>query len=194
MANGEGLLGPDGPLEAFRTCRTRLVVRPTHIYARLAERAQNASCLASGADRSLEFEGLSRHFLASGENHGGRAMFRAEVRAMEQMDIPYFQLQTDSRDLLDGDGNVVERNFVKTPGYENVRQRIAALSGADRAFQRELIQASFTARDFGGPDQPPVFRAVRGVPESAPLAKTARGIARDMLARAVWHGEEVNWI
>ena len=111
MANREALLCPHGPLEAFRNCRTRLVLRPTHIYARIAERALNASCLACGVDRSLEFEGLSRHFLASGESHGGRAMFRAEVRAMEQMDIPYFQLQTDSRDLLDGDGTVVERNL-----------------------------------------------------------------------------------
>jgi len=110
------------------------------------------------------------------------------------VDIPYFQLRTDSRDLLDGDGNVVERNFIRTPGYENVRQRIAALSGADRSFQLELIRASFAARDFGGPDQPPVFTAVRGVPESGRLLETARGIARDIEARTIWHGEEASWI
>jgi lantibiotic modifying enzyme len=39
--------------------------------------------------------------LASHENHGSRAIFRAEVRGMERMDIPYFQLDTGSRDLLD---------------------------------------------------------------------------------------------
>ena len=114
-------------------CQTRLVVRPTRIYSKFAEQALNASCLASGVDHSLEFEGLSRHFLASHESHGSRAMFRAEVRALEQLDIPYFQLRTDSRDLLDGEGEVVERSFIKMPGYEKVRQRIAKHSRAPTA-------------------------------------------------------------
>jgi type 2 lantibiotic biosynthesis protein LanM len=194
MANRDALLSPDGPLEAFRNCQTRLVVRPTRVYFRFAERALNASCLTSGVDRSLEFEGLSRHFLASHEGHGSRAMFRAEVRALEQLDVPYFQLQTDSRDLLDDEGEVVERSFIKVPGYEKVRERIATLSSADRAFQRELIQASFIARDFGGPGQPPAFTTVRGVPESGQLLEAARGIARDIEGRTIWNGAEANWI
>jgi type 2 lantibiotic biosynthesis protein LanM len=194
MANRDALLAPDGPLEAFRNCRTRLLVRPTQVYDRVAERALSASCLAFGVDRSLEFEGLSRHFLASGESHGSRAMFRAEVRAMEQLDVPYFQLRTDSCDLLDDEGNVVERNFVKTPGYEKARQRIAALSEADRSFQLQLIRASFAARGFGGPDRPPVFGTRSAIPESGHLLDAARGIARDIEGRTIWLGEEAHWI
>jgi type 2 lantibiotic biosynthesis protein LanM len=194
IANREALLSPNGPLEAFRNCRTRLVIRPTHVYSKLAERALSASCLSCGVDRSLEFEGLSRHYLASCEKHGSRAMFRAEVRAMEQLDIPYFQLRADSRDLLDDDGAVVERNFIKTSGYEKVRQRIAALSHADRSFQLELIQASFVARDFGGPDQPPIFRTRRAIPEPGWMLEAARGIARDIEGKTIWDGEEAHWI
>jgi type 2 lantibiotic biosynthesis protein LanM len=194
MANREALLSPGGPLEAFRNCQTRLVVRPTWIYSKVGARALNASCLACGVDRSLEFEGLSRHFLASHESHGSRAMFRAEVRALEQLDIPYFRLQTDSRDLLDDEGKVVERSFIKMPGYEKVRQRIASLSSADRVFQTALIRASFVARDFGGPGQPPAFGAVRGVLESCQLLEAARGIAHDIEDRTIWSGGEANWI
>jgi type 2 lantibiotic biosynthesis protein LanM len=194
MANRDALLSPNSPLEAFRACRTRLVLRPTRIYVKVAERALSPSCLTCGVDRSLEFEGLSRHFLASRENHGGRAMFRAEVRAMEKLDIPYFQLQTDSRDLLDGEGQVIEKNFIGTPGYEKVRERIAGLSSADRAFQLELIRASFVARDLGGPDQPPVFTAVGGIMKSGRFLEAARGIGRDIESRTIWNGEEANWI
>ena len=194
MANRPALLSPTGPLGAFRNCQTRFVVRPTLIYFKLAERALNASCLACGVDRSLEFEGLSRHFMASRESHGSRAMFRAEVRALEQLDIPYFRLQTDSRDLLDGEGHVVERNFIRTSGYDKVRERIAALSVADRVFQLALIRASFAARDLGGPGQPPAFGAVRGVREPSQMLEAARGIANDIEGRAIWSGEGANWI
>lgn len=194
MANRDALLSAGGPLEPFRNCQTRHVLRPTFIYSKVAERALNASCLACGVDRSLEFEGLSRHFLASHENHGSRSMFRAEVRALEQLDIPYFQLQTDSRDLLDGEGKVVERNFIKMPGHEKVRQRIASLSSVDRAFQVALIQASFVARDFGGPGQPPAFGAVRGVPEPGQLLEAAREFAHDIESRTIWSGGDANWI
>jgi type 2 lantibiotic biosynthesis protein LanM len=194
MVNRDALLSPNSPLEAFRACRTRLVLRPTRIYVKVAERALTASCLACGVDRSLEFEGLSRHFLASRENRGSRAMFRAEVRAMEQLDIPYFQLQTDSRDLLDGEGQVIEKNFIGMPGYEKVRERIAGLSSVDRAFQLELIYASFVARDLGGPDQPPAFAAVGGIMKSDRFLEAARGIGRDIESRTIWNGEEANWI
>ncbi|MGA7413740.1 MAG: type 2 lanthipeptide synthetase LanM family protein, partial [Bryobacteraceae bacterium] len=194
MANRDGLLSAGGPLEPFRSCQTRHVLRPTFIYSKVAERALNTSCLACGVERSLEFEGLSRHFLASHESHGSRAMFRAEVRTLEQLDIPYFQLQTDSRDLLDGEGEVVERNFIKMAGYQKVRQRIASLSSADRAFQTALIWASFVARDFGGPGQEPVFGAVRGVPEPGQMLEAARGIAHDIEGRTIWNGGEANWI
>ena len=199
MANRDVLLGADGPLAAFRNCRTRLLVRPTRVYAKVAERALSASCRGCGVDRSLEFEGLSRHLLAARETHGSRAMFRAEVRALEQLDIPYFQLRTDSRDLLDDEGNVVARNFIRTPGYERVRQRISALSVADRAFQLQMIRASFAARDFGGPDRPPVFEATAlpatgEVLESGQLLDAARGLARDIESRTIWNGEEAHWI
>ena len=198
-ANRHALLSPDGPLEAFRNCRTRVVFRPTRTYDKVAERALSPACLACGVDRSLEFEGLSRHFLASREGHGSRAMFRAEVRAMERMDIPYFQVKNDSRDLLDDEGAIVEENFFKTPGYDRARQRIAALSAADRSFQLDLILASFAARDFGGPGQPPLFRpaafsATRAVPDHCDLREAARRIARDIEGRAIRTGDEANWI
>ena len=121
-------------------------------------------------------------------------MFRAELRGMEQMDIPYFQLDAGSRDLLDEEGNVIEKDFVKTSGYEKVRQRIAALSSVDRRFQLELIHASFVARDFGGPDQPPLFTAMRGAREPDNLLESAWEIARDIEGKAIWNGDEVAWI
>ena len=219
IAHRSALLAVEGPLEAFRSCRSRVVFRPTEIYGRIWERSINAACLASGVDRSLELEGLSRHYLTSEERHGTRAMFRAEAASLEQLDVPLFEATVGSGELLDASGHTLESNdLIPVPSFEGVVRRIKELSPEDCDFQIGLIRASFAARERGSLEAPsgagakktpeegkvrlPLrYATAAGVagtvvprPSEDDWREAAREMAESLRRQAIWSGEDACWV
>jgi type 2 lantibiotic biosynthesis protein LanM len=204
IAHRTALLAVEGPLETFRNCRSRIVYRPTEVYGRIWERSINAACLASGVDRSLEFEGLSRHYLSSEERHGTRAMFRAEAAALEQLDVPLFEANVGSGELVDANGDRLETNgLIPVPSFEGVVRRIKELSSEDCDFQIGLIRASFAARERGSLEAPSPAaaekprEAIRGI--ASPVSEddwraAAREMADSLRRQAIWSGEDACWV
>jgi type 2 lantibiotic biosynthesis protein LanM len=200
LQNKDELLAAGGPLSQFADMNVRVVLRPTQIYARFLKRSVVPRLLRNGIDRSLEFEGLSRRVLHTRETLGCRNFFFAELRAVEQLDVPFFEARTSSSEVLtDADG--VSRGILQAPSHESVRDRVAQLSDADCEFQLELIGGAFAARAMRPPDAatvviPPATPRPEGPAKLPPdFIAEAQLIAEELYARAL-HDEQgrANWI
>jgi type 2 lantibiotic biosynthesis protein LanM len=145
LQHREQMLSDGGPLAWFQGARSRLVIRHTQLYARLRIRGLMPRMLTQGIERSLEFEALYRCILVSEDTCITPVIAAAEVRALEQMDIPYFEVDTATGNLLVED-RVLERAFVPESGIQAARRVIAGLNPEDERFQIAMIRATFDAR------------------------------------------------
>jgi type 2 lantibiotic biosynthesis protein LanM len=190
----EALLAPASPLEAFRGCAARIVLRPTRVYAALLRRSLTPRLLLNGIDRSLEFEGLYRTLAAQWEEFGGRGILRAELDALEQLDIPCFEAETGSKVLRSSEKSV-SHGLLVSASFEAVVARIRGLTEADLEYQSELIEASFHARDSARP--PAVVRCPEVAAEplsSAELIERAEALAAFIARRTIWDGDAAYWL
>jgi type 2 lantibiotic biosynthesis protein LanM len=143
------MLSDDSPLQAFRACDVRFVFRATQLYTRMIRRSLTPRLLRDGIERSLEFEVLARH-LAGAAPAGCENMFRAELAALEQLDVPYFSAKAGS-DVLSSHGRHPAQEMLQGPSWPAVVSQLQAMSEIDREHQEELIRASFHARTMRSP-------------------------------------------
>ncbi len=202
MRHRTGLLAQDGPIEAFRGCPGRFVVRSTRIYGRILQRSLAPRFLRNGIDRSLQFEGLSRRFLAPSERFDGSRIFLAELEALEQLDMPRFTVQPESDSLGLRNGERLEAVF-DAAGYPSVVERLRSLDEEDLDYQVELIRCSFAARNLrlesrAGRESgslPTLRSSGAGVSlEGAELLTRARRIADRIARRTIWDGDTARWL
>jgi type 2 lantibiotic biosynthesis protein LanM len=182
---------------SFRQCRVRYVLRPTATYTKLLRRLTHPDFLSDGRRYSLELELLARFYLTTPSLSAEAGLFRAEVRAMERLDIPYFTARADSISLT-ADGEPASERILRLSGFESASRQIEALNAADLQRQVGLLRLSFltkTARpsDAAGlhnrklPAPPLVFG------ESS-FQSEAHSLARRLAGNAVWVGEAANWV
>ena len=194
MRHREALLAADCPLDAFRDCAARIVFRATRVYATLLRRSLTPRLLMNGVDRSLEFEGLNRPLAAQSETYGGRGILCAELDALEQLDIPYFEAETGSN-VVRANDVTVSQGLLTGPSFDGVVTRIRGLSEADLQYQVELIESSFKARDSGSPQAVVRCSVVAGEPlDRAGLVTRAEAVAAFIAQRAIWDGDAAYWI
>ena len=143
--SSEHLLCEDGPLSSLKSQRSRFVFRSTSTYARILERSLTPDALRSGIARSIEIDALSRAFLFADEKPRDWPILQAEIYALEQLDIPYFEVSTDTADLVATPGGRVAGYF-QQPSYDGVRARLSSLSPADRRQQVEIIRGAFLSK------------------------------------------------
>lgn len=190
------LQAENGPLERSRKCFTRVIFRATRIYATMLGRSLTPRLLTNGLDRSLEFEGLSRQMLAISEDSERERVFRAEVEALEQLDIPYFDAETDSTAIRCGDGCDM-RGLISQAGFDAVISGLRRLDAVDLDYQVGLIRSSFAARSMALPSRPDFHRdSVCSVEplEPAELISRAEVVGEQIIARAIWDGDAARWI
>ncbi len=138
------LLAADGPLSSFRAQFVRYVFRPTEQYGQILRRSLAPEHLQNGCDRSIELDHLSRGFAAEGEPTKAWALQGAERQALEELDIPRFEIRADDTTLRNGGQDLAPR-FFECSGYSQVVDRLESLSDADLAFQTRIIRASLHA-------------------------------------------------
>jgi type 2 lantibiotic biosynthesis protein LanM len=141
----EALLAADSPLAALNAQKVRFVFRATQVYWLILLKSFDPKFFQNGVDWSIELDILSRAFLKAEEKPRDWTILRAERRAMEQLDIPYFGAYSDSDVLSQGLEQSLEKYF-EQPSYQQVLTRIQQLNQADLEQQLAIIRGAFEAR------------------------------------------------
>jgi type 2 lantibiotic biosynthesis protein LanM len=128
-------------LPRFRSDEVRAVLRPTTLYALLAQGSLHPDHLRDGMDRDCY---LDRLYVGSSQWPHRASIIAAERAALLQGDIPRFTTRPESRDLWTTQGKRLP-DFFRQPSYDVAQARLQHLSEEDLQRQRWLIEASFTS-------------------------------------------------
>jgi type 2 lantibiotic biosynthesis protein LanM len=150
VAHREALLATDGPLAALAHQRVRCVFRPTQVYASVLQKSLHPQYLRDGVDRSIELEVLSRAFLCTDSKHPWWGILKAELKALEQLDIPYFAADSDSDALLVTKSETIEQCFTAR-SYNRMIANFQRLNDDDLAQQVAIIRSSLYSMVAGEP-------------------------------------------
>ncbi len=197
LARREALLAPDGPLAAFAGLRTRLILRPTNLYATLQVRLAAPAYQRDGLARSFAIDALNRVFRHSSERPLLWPLAEDERRALENLDVPHFSVATDSTVIVSGRGERITGVLARS-GVDEVRSRLARLGSGDLARQLELLRASLAMAEGAAHGQTTGAAAPAGAGDpmsQAALIAAARALAEEIRSHAV-RGDDgsVMWV
>jgi type 2 lantibiotic biosynthesis protein LanM len=141
LAHRRDLQAPDGPLARFAGLRTRFLHRASRFYmGRLLESLQT-HCLRDGVHFSVHLDVFSREMLKSESRPHLWPLLRAEQQALQQLDVPYFLVQTSDGEVLVPTMALRERCWAAS-SYELMTRRLDSMSEADLLQQIGLARAS----------------------------------------------------
>lgn len=193
----------DSLLTKLQGEQVRFVFRPTQVYAVVLQNSLAPKLLKNGVNRSIELDILSQAFLTGSNKPKDWSILQSELRAMEQLDIPYFGAKSDSDNLTVGLEQPIERYF-KESSHNQVRKRLQALSETDLTQQVAIIQGVFYAKmaQNGSSNQEftKVFSKIADISEIKLLTReklldSAQAIAQSIEKQAIKGVEgSVNWI
>jgi type 2 lantibiotic biosynthesis protein LanM len=200
------LLGKSSPLATLQAQSVRFIFRDTKVYTVLLQKTLTPELLQNGIDRSIELDILARAFLTTENQPKAWSILHSELRAMEQLDIPYFEANSNSDNLSFGLEQPIEEFFV-APSYHQVLSRLQKLNEADLAQQLGIIQGAFYARVARSVSELPANRqslTVSTIPteeeqslsvNSEQLLASADTIAAEISSRAITEADgSVYWI
>lgn len=203
MRHQNTLLEIDGPLTAFKGKQVRFISRSTLDYGIVLQNTLAPEFLRNGVDRSIELDILSRRFLSAQDKPNAWSIFQAEVRAMEQLDFPYFAALSDSDALTVGLEQPIKQYFIE-PSYSQVLKRVQQLNEIDLAQQVEIIHGAFyamvartpssTEKFFESSQESTNFSHISHLSKEQ-LRQEANKIAQEIQERAIVSGDGcINWI
>ncbi|WP_449476927.1 type 2 lanthipeptide synthetase LanM [Streptomyces abikoensis] len=109
----------------------RQVLRPTYVYARFLEASTHPAYLQSTADRTELLAKLPRRHRGVDGEEVGEALHRDEVAALADLDVPFFDVPCDSRDLRGNSGRTVLTASRRTADVGSTPRRAALRSIRD---------------------------------------------------------------
>ncbi|MDZ7960293.1 MAG: type 2 lanthipeptide synthetase LanM family protein [Aulosira sp. DedQUE10] len=196
MVNKDKLLAKESPLAAMQDQQIRFIFRATRIYGTTLQNAWTPDYLRQGVDYSIELDRLSYAFLVAQEKPQAWPILSVELRAMEQLDFPFFTAIAAS-DELSVDKNQVIRHYFQQPSYQQVLSQLQALDETDLSRQVAIIQGSFYAKVAQTSSQQSNQWDVESLPllNSQQLIEEAKAIAAEIETRAISDPDgSVNWI
>jgi type 2 lantibiotic biosynthesis protein LanM len=138
-------IGGNGVLDRFKTLTRRHVHRPTWLYFSLQHQLLEPTSVRSEINQRLTLERLARRYLRSDTKPADWVLFAAEVSAMSDLDIPFFEQSTDDLGLSSWNtGRLLERS-----GYETAYRKIEQLDSDQINFQMTLIRGAIAAKKIG---------------------------------------------
>ncbi|MBW4422320.1 MAG: type 2 lantipeptide synthetase LanM family protein [Myxacorys californica WJT36-NPBG1] len=195
VAHREVLLSPNSPLTAMQNQQVRFVFRATRIYTLILQKTLSPDHLKHGVDFSIQLDHLSRAFIVAQEKPSAFPVLSAELRSMEQLDVPFFTASAVIDELKVGCFPPIQ-NYFKRSGYQDVLNQLQMLDETDLARQIAIIQGSFDAQvaSFSEKEQPwnaeslPLLSAEQ-------LLQDAQAIATELETRAIPDVDgSINWI
>lgn len=146
MRQKEVLLAANSPLNVFHAQKVRFIFRPTRVYGMLLGQVMTPEFLQHGLDWSIQVDVLSRSFLTNGDKPLAWQILLEELKAISQLDIPYFSGLVDGDTLPLGEEKAIVEYF-KTSCLSQVRSRLQKLNENDLAQQLSIIQLAFYAKE-----------------------------------------------
>jgi type 2 lantibiotic biosynthesis protein LanM len=199
------LLMANGPLNKLQAQQVRFVFRNTKVYGVILQASLAPQFLQNGVDRSIELDILSRAFRLCSDKPKDWWILRSELKAMEQLDIPYFRAETNSDDLTVGLEQPIEGYFQES-SQNQVLKRLQVMNEADLAQQVIIIKSAFYAKMARDPSTNQAKAVNTPLPTSADfsdislltpkqLLDSAQAIARSIQELAI-RGDDgsANWI
>lgn len=182
LGRREEVLAPGGPLSAFRRRKTRVIYRDTALYMTLLDEALAPENLTCGIEHGLVFELLARTFHCDVAPEGIGHVFKAEVSALERLDVPCFSVVTDA-EVFSPDGVHAVPRFFRRSGLAVAAEVFERLSESDLARQLGFIRSSFFAKAARTGTEPVLPASAAG---NAPVQP-----ADDFLGQAAAVGDEI---
>lgn len=136
QAHKAGLLAADGPLKAFETVETRVILRATYYYALLLSDAFHPDLLTDALERDLY---LDRLWIDAARRKPLAQAAEAERRDLWRNDIPRFSTHASETHLRTSDGEVVENFWALSP-MAGLEAKIAAMCDSDLGRQAWLVE------------------------------------------------------
>ena len=199
LEHRDTFLADGGPLDAFRGLPRRVVLRSTQIYFALQQQSLEPESLKTATAFGFKLEQMCRSYVIGPEKPRNWPVFDAELRDMEQLDIPFFEHYIDDDTLRLGHGLRAIKGFLEVSGLESAHRRMTSLSESDLDFQRQLINGSVQARQLrqsgssGGAEQG--SPGASSVLEGTALLDEAIAIGWELRERAIRDEEgRLEWL
>ncbi len=188
-----------GVLDSFIGLPRRIVLRNTRVYFMLRERLFDPAALRSSIAQGLKLEPLARAFLLSEICPKNWPVFEAEVRQLEQLDIPYFEHSIEDEDLPLPFGMDSIRGFMAKSSLTACRHRFKTLDQEEIGMQVQIIRGLVAARFPAGISRSSEVAFSAPVSAVALNAQSRRSEARrlaDDLLKSGFHGPEgaIEWL
>ena len=142
--NSERLLARDGLLQAFKTCRTRVVLRDTAEYASNLFYALAPDHLVSGLAYTVAIDSLAQGDLPHYENLPEAVVLAEDRNCLLAQDIPAWHSTPESKFLLGPSGKQYGP-AAQESALDQACQRVANASEEDCEFQAQLLRVSLLA-------------------------------------------------
>lgn len=131
-------------IQAFGGLRRRVVLRATRVYALVQQAALTPASLRSANGRAFCLERLTRSSLLAPEPGPQWQALRAELRDMENLDVPYFEQRLGTGIVESAAGPIA--GLLPSDGLQEAVARVRGLSERDLDWQRRIIRGSISAR------------------------------------------------
>jgi type 2 lantibiotic biosynthesis protein LanM len=141
LRNRGALLDTSTLHRQLRDCKSRFIHRSTSLYYRLRDRCTNPMFVQNGADFTVELEVMARAFLSE-SSRKEFSVVRAELKAMRNLDIPFFSSAISSADLIIAPAVTVSDFFEQAP-LDRVLTRITEMSPQLLEEQVNNLQGGF---------------------------------------------------
>ncbi len=181
-ARREALLAADGPLAAFAGRSVRVLPRTSTQYGALLYVLTSPRYLTSGLRRSFAMDSLNRRFAGAAGRPALWPLLADERRALEQLDVPRFTVDSAETTLVTRSGQRV-LGWLRHSGLERLTARIQALGEDDLADQLELLRDALAS--------PVGSRLETAPPQPAPPDGGASAEDRVFVEHARWLGREL---